>query len=343
MLPTTSMLDTLERRFGLTWLSHGGDQINVRCPYCHKRGMREDASGHLGINTRLNKAHCVRCGWGHGNAASWLEKFDIHITVSVVDVIRETDSLKKIFDKKKVQFDSTTTPLPKEFSRITKDQNDSFTESLTRKGISIGQMLSNGIGYCESGAYDGYVIFPFLEDGEVVYFQGRAAYPDLLSDPKKKKKNPESRNGMGKNAWLYGIHRAKKGCKMVLVEGTLDQISAQSFFDRNYDNVTVVSIQGTSLSFPSPDRHPLNSQWGKIAYFDPEEVMVMLDDDAYKKAVELSNILSLTGFRSRAIRVIGGDPNEVSRLEDGDDRLKKAVEGTSEFDQIKQTLELSYA
>ena len=343
MLPTPIMLESLERRFGLTWLSHGGDQINVRCPYCHKRGMTEDKSGHLGINTKLNKVHCIRCDWGHGNASSWLERFDVHLVVSVVDIVRETDSLKKVFEKKKVTFDSSVTPLPKEFQAIRKNQADYFTESLEKKGIRRDQILANGIGYCESGKYEGYVIFPFVEEDEVVYFQGRAAYPDLLADPKTKKKNPDSKNGMGKNAWLYGINRARKRCRIALVEGTLDQLSAQDFFDRNDGNTIAVSIQGTSLSFPSPDRHPLNSQWGKLAYFEPSEVLVMLDDDAYKKAVELSNILNLTGFKSRAVRLSGGDPNEISLLPDGDDRLKKFIDNDSEFDQIKNSLEFLHA
>lgn len=340
MLPTPVLLESLERRFGLTWLSHGGEQINVRCPYCHKRGMSPDESGHLGINTRINKAHCVKCGWGHGNASSWLESYDVHLAVTFRDVIRETDDLKKVFEVKKVQFDSSTTPLPREFRPISRNQNDFFTKSLEDKGLSKELMLKSRIGFCDSGKYEGYVIFPFFEEGETVYFQGRAAYPELLDNPKTKKKNPDSKNGMGKNSWLYGIEGAKKGCKMVLVEGTLDQISSQDHLDRCHEGYCSVSLQGTSLSFPSPDRHPLNSQWGKIKYFNPSEVLVMFDPDAYNKAKELAKILCITGLKARAIRLSEGDPNEIMRLKNGDDILKRAISSNSEFDDI--TLSLSY-
>jgi len=338
MLPTPVLLESLERRFGLTWLSHGGEQINVKCPYCHKRGLSPDGSGHLGINTRINKAHCVKCGWGHGNASAWLERFDVHLAVTFRDVIRETDDLKKVFETKKAQFDSSTVPLPKEFKPISRNQEDFFTKSLKDKGVSKDLTMRNGIGFCDNGKYDGYVIFPFFEEGESVYFQGRAAYPDLLSNSKTKKKNPDSKNGIGKNSWLYGIDKAKRGCKIVLVEGTLDQIPSQDHLDRCHDGYCSVSLQGTSLSFPSPDRHPLNSQWGKISYFKPSEVLVMFDPDAYNKAKELAKILCVTGLEARAIRLSEGDPNEVMRLENGDAIMKTAIAGTSEFDEIITSL-----
>ena len=337
------MLDSLERRFGLTWLSHNGDQINVRCPYCHRRGMTEDKSGHLGINTAINKVHCIRCDWGHGNAMAWLEKFDVHIAVNVVDVMREVDDLKRIFEVRKLRFDPSVTPVPRGFRRISMGQDDVFTDSLRAKGLTVEQMVKHGVGFCEEGKYDGYVIFPFYEEDVQVYFQGRAAYAGLLADPKTKKKNPPSVDGMGKNAWLYGIQRAFKGCRLVLVEGTLDQISLQEFFDQEGDaDTVVVSLQGTSMSFPDPARHPLNSQWGKLAYFKPSEVLTLLDSDAFKKAEELAKIIGMTGFKSRAVRLYDGDPNEVFKRPDGASILRAAING-SEFDQITHTLNTLHA
>lgn len=339
MLPTPALLDSLERRFGLTWLSNYGEQINVRCPYCHRRGLSEDRSGHLGINTRLNKAHCVKCDWGHGNASKWLESYDVHLSISVVDVVRNIEDLKNQLKTKDLVFDPITFDLPKEFQAIGGSQEDVFTDSLSQKGISKAQMLRHKIGYCDSGKYEGYVLFPFYEESEQVYFQGRAAYPDLLADPKSKKKNPKSVNGIGKNAWLYGIEDAFKECTFVLVEGTLDRISAQAFLDREYGGSHVaVAIQGTSLSFPDTERHPLNSQWGKLMYYKPTEVLVLFDSDAYKKASELSKILTRTGTASRALKLENGDPNEVMRLEDGMKIMRETFRAKSEFEEILNTL-----
>jgi hypothetical protein len=300
--------------------------------------MSPDESGHLGINTRINKAHCVKCGWGHGNASSWLEKFSIHLAVNFVDVVSELDSLKDALKVKKVNFDSSTTPLPREFQFIRESDDNEFTQSLIDKGLSVEMMIRNKIGFCDSGKYEGYVIFPFYEDGEEVYFQGRAAYRELLDNPKTKKKNPDSKNGMGKNSWLYGIDRAKKGCRMALIEGTLDQISLQDHLDRLHDDFCAVSLQGTTLSFPSPDRHPLNSQWGKIKHFDPEEVLIVFDPDAFHKAKELAKILCITGLNARAVQLVGGDPNEIMRMPNGDAILLESLRGGSEFDELTRTL-----
>jgi len=340
MFLTPVLLESLERRFGLTWLSNGGEQINVRCPYCHRRGMSADESGHLGINVRINKAHCVKCGWGHGNASAWLEKFDVHLTISVGDIITEINDLRRVFEVKKVAFDSSITPLPRGFEPIMLDSDDDdFTRSLVNKGLSRELMVKNKIGFCDSGKYEGYVIFPFFEEGDEVYFQGRAAYPELLDSPKTKKKNPDSKNGMGKNSWLYGIDGATKRCRIVLTEGTLDQISTQDHLDRLHENYCAVSLQGTTLSFPSLDRHPLNSQWGKLMYFDPEEVLVMFDPDAFHKAKELAKVLCLTGLNARAVHLVEGDPNEIMRLPNGDEILRRSITGgVSEFDEVLQTL-----
>lgn len=339
---TAALLEELDSRFGLVWLSHDGDQINVKCPFCQRRGMSEDMSGHLGINVRINMAHCVRCGWGNRNAFEWLGSKNVSFKVSVEDLTTGVDRLqsavKGLAENAKMSYRAFSVDLPSGVKPMLRGQRDVFYESLKKKGLNDRLIVSNQVHYCEYGKYDGYVVFPFYEEDDVVYYQGRAAYPELLADPKRKKKNPKSSDGFGKNCWLYGLKLVKEAT-VYLVEGTLDQISLQDYLDRKVgDGHFSFALQGTSLSFPARDRHPLYSQWGRLAWLKPREVVVVFDPDATKKAEELAKVLNLSGLPARAARLLDGDPNEIASMPDGDAILERALKPVDQFETITKSL-----
>lgn len=312
MYITPALIESLERRFGgEVWISGDlGEQANVRCPFCTINGMTQDLSGHLGLNFRIGKCHCVRCGWGHGSLSKFLEKHGgISVATSIGDVRKELFGfLKKPMEVRR-RLD-VGAEFPAEARRIGRASDPCYWESLQAKGIEWEEMRQHYLSY--SIQEDGYVLFPFFEAGEIVYWQGRAARPDLLSDPKKKKRNPPTKDGLGKACWLYGIDDIEEGMSVYLVEGTLDKISLDRWLRKELgDAHRAVSLQGTSLSFPGDSVHPLNTQWGKIVSKKPKEVNIVFDPDAFEKAQKLASVLQMTGLLSRAIRTFGKDPNEA--------------------------------
>lgn len=337
MLPSAYLIEALEDRFGLVWVASGGEEIMVKCPFCHRRGLSEDTSGHLALNIRKSKGHCVRCDKGIGDLQDWLRNYhNMPFLSDVRKVGSDIRNLQKKMSKENLPQHPVEQeiPLPDGCSpmRVEAWGQDDYTRSLKDKGIFPEEAEYYSIHVCKSGKYDGYVIFPFIEDEQVVYWQGRAARKGLM-----RKINPsKSQAPLGKAHWLYGRERIQKGAKVYLVEGSLDHISAQRYLSKNFgEGHYATSIQGTALSFPSNEDHPLNSQFGQLAELEPSEVCVLFDPDAKKKAEGLADVLNLCGLKAYAGDLCTGDPNEA-----GEGEFLRAIKRKTQLDKLRNKLEL---
>jgi hypothetical protein len=337
MLPSADLLSTLENKFNVVWISGDGEEINVGCPYCLKIIGKPDRSGHLGLNFGKDAAHCVRCGWGRRGLRKWLKTFQI---TSTPDFYQAGVSIQNFLHKEVVEatYKYDVVELPSgcrkmresDFSRPT-----AYGHSLAEKGISFEEAERHDLYACESGKYDGYVIFPFYEHGDLVYFQGRAATPRLLDNPKTKKRNPSNEEMLGKAYWLYGMERAVIGGSAYLCEGTLDDISLTSYLlDRHGESHFALGMQGMTMSWPSRDRHALNSQYGKLASLKLENIFVVLDAGWDKQSDALRDILAKTGLPSHSYHLLTGDPNEVKWGE-----MDRCFKANNKLDKLSLKLE----
>lgn len=323
---SADVIDNLEERFGVVWVSGDAQEVYVRCPFCPKNFGSEDKTGHLALNFGRNKGHCVRCDQGLGDVAAWLKaRFNYIVPFFSLPKLSSLSSLfaKKVKPKKKFQtipMPVGTKPLP-----LSKWGKGDFSASLVKKKITVEDAEDHYISYCNEGRFGNYTIFPFIEEEVVsyedlkpVYWQGRAIY----SDQEYRKINPsKSSVAMGKSHWLYGYHLVKDGGVIYITEGNLDAISTNRFLKRNFgDGHFSVSIQGTALSFPTEDEHPENSQFGKILAKHPSKVVILLDADAKKKSDALGNLLSLCGLNVSLAHLKNGDPNESD-----DEQLLQAI------------------
>lgn len=344
MFLTPSFIERLSEKFGGdVHMASGGREVIVLCPFCHLRGMSRDKSGHLSLNFGKNKGHCVRCNKGVGDVTEWLNKyyaFNLAATVNYEEFSQELHRLKnKLADvsssKKRPAYQHQTCDMSpfKPFRRLEWGK-DVFSKSLEKKSILKEETSQYEVMYCDSGKYDGYVIFPFYDGGsEAVYWQGRAAIEGIM-----RKKNPDTRDlPMGKAHWLYGDPSRgwdDEGGVVYLVEGNLDCISAQRWlYKHKGDSHRVRSIQGTALSFPEEGKHPSNSQFGKLCDMRPDSVCVLFDPDAKKKAEGLAEVLELCGINTFVGDLYEGDPNEAS-----EEHFIKAVDNTSELDKMINAL-----
>jgi hypothetical protein len=275
--------------------------------------MSADTGGHLGLNLERNVGHCVRCDWGTKNLREWLLKNGVDpgqfITIS--------DFSLGIFDsfvqkKQLAEYRTQALDLPRNTVQLDPqdwESDDPYAGSLIKKRLTYDEVQYWPLGACRSGYFEGYVIFPFIEDNTVVYWQGRAINPEA----KLRKLNPRKQDcSLGKSHWLYGYPFAQREHHLYLVEGTLDQISLQNWLWKNKGlDHTALAINGTSLSFPHEDQHPLNSQFGQIVALKPSSLTFMFDADAYHKAEGLAQVCSMAGISSKAGRLVGKDPNDT--------------------------------
>lgn len=341
-LPSPALIDSLDRRFGSVWISHDGDQINVACPLCPKRNKGTDNSGHMGLNFAKGVFHCVRCDAG-GSLKKFLERNQLQSAAAQVAIhsISEWKDLMQGLKTGKMRevryappsFDRSKFPGNRRVQLKDYTSNTVFGNSLKSKNISLEEAERHFLCVSEHGRAAGYVIFPFFEEyGESpCYWQGR----DATGEAYLRKLNPSNEEcPQGKAHWLYNFEAVERGGVFYVVEGALDAITLQSWLLKNKgEGHTALSVQGTALSFPSTDTHPLNTQYGKIAALAPSEVVVVFDADAWEKSKELAKVLCVCGLNARPIQLYGGDPNELgdeigrfinSKVSSLTERLKRA-------------------
>lgn len=333
MLLGPRLLDTLQRQFECVWMDSNG-QINVTCPFCSIRGMTPDLSGHLGLNFEKDAAHCVRCDWGKYGLRAWLGKqFGISgLAATMREAKSSLDSLRKRMVPRKVGYQFGPAKFPADsffFEDWHFDANLPHIRSLLDKGITKDEIFRHQLGFQAEGRYSEYVLFPFFEDDEIVYWQGRSHRDDAEM---KKMNPPPSEAPLGKSHWLYGLEQAKMGCHIVLVEGTLDTISTTTWIrELEGEGNAALGLNGTAMSFPDGETHPLNTHFGRLCSLEPSKVSVLLDRDAIKKGEELALILASAGLPAKAVPLTSAkDPNDA-----GSEKLTAAYRGDA-IDRLRQ-------
>ncbi len=291
-----------------------GEEINVICPQCIHRMHKPDRSGHLGLNFTKGVGKCVRCGFKVPDLRRFLRERG-YSGASPGMPLKEYAQTAK--DKMLAKF--APKPDPVFIDQIVKYSDDwvpirqaphEYAKSLLKKGLSHEIQKRWGLMACVKGEQEGYVIFPFLEFGDLVYWQGRAAWSTLL-----RKYSPPL--DMGSGYWVYNYPKDRKkvlGRTVIVTEGTLDCISCVEVLrDTPFENqYWAISLQGTSMSTPTPERHILNTQFGKIRSLNPSLVLIMLDPEERKKAELMAQSFRSHGIPSRAVVYPHGcDPNKL--------------------------------
>jgi hypothetical protein len=159
------------------------------------------------------------------------------------------------------------------------------------RGFNIHQLTRMGFGYCADGPYDGRIIIPFYENGELVYWQARDFTG--LADPKEKIKNPTG-GSHGKSDVLFNYDRVRMLPHVVMVEswGSALATGAMAF-----------AINGKSMS---------EVQMYKILAMNAESVVIFLDSGTQPESWHIAKTLSAHGKSVFVANLLEGDPNEVT-------------------------------
>jgi hypothetical protein len=280
------MESTVRNYFDRIWETSEG--FRALCPRCN------DTKGKLYFNEEKNVGACFHsdCQWfverggvtlyrlrawfGHG------AKFKEPVVVTAAEDVDVT--------------------LPDEFKvldDLDKNTREDVMAYLESRGLSPKLLKRMKVGYCKSGRFWGYIVFPvFNEDGEVVYWQGRQ-----FKDKKSKFYNPASSK---KTDFLYQIGKAARPKNIVLVESI---INAQTIGSLEPSSRLIVdALLGKTMS---------DTQRERILSYERylEEITVALDPDAWRNAVQIAHDLSKT-FPAVKIASFpaGTDINSLGRM-----------------------------
>ena len=181
---------------------------------------------------------------------------------------------------------------------------------LKKRGLNKVDVLRHNIGYCESGPYSGMIIIPsYDKDGVLNYFVGRSYYDTTF-----KHKNPKvSKDIIGFELlinWKENVN---------ICEGVFDAITIGE---------NTIPIFGKFL--PKQLRLKLKEK-------SVNRVNIVLDNDARKEALELSEYLISEGIDVRMVDIPNDtDPNELGR-----EKINELINKTETLD-FRKIVEMKF-
>lgn len=229
----------------------------------------------MGINLKQSKLHCFKCGFyvSPAEGIRQLMRFDTMHQVWNLLKEYEVDSNYKETEDKIVE--SKPVKLPKSFKLLYKLKQDSLLGNIAAnylvktRGFSLSKLSQAGVGYCISGKYAGYIIFPYYANGKLIFYQGRK-----FTEFGTKMKNPPLEEfGVGKSQVIYNQDALFLYKRTYCVESITN---ALTLGDKAF------AISGKSAS---------SEQIQTILKSPCEEIVIILDKDAIDKAIELALIL----------------------------------------------------
>lgn len=243
------------------------DQLQVDCPRCAELLGYSDGKFNLEINTAKRLFRCWRCD---SPSFSGSLKRLIRLYGSETDYqLYKSYSLnfQDYYEYEDEEIEYVQVHLPEEmvlFSQMDEENPEHFEAYnyiLLERKISRDIIFKYRLGFCTTGKYAKRIIIPsYDKNGELNYFIGRSY------DPKEKKmkyKNPP----VDKNKIIFNEGLINWDSTVFLVEGVFDAFSI----------INAIPLLGKTLS---------NTLYLKLQELKPD-VIVLLDPDAYKNAVEL--------------------------------------------------------
>lgn len=283
-----SVLDSVFKEAGRL---RKGNNLQYHCPFCHHRKRKME------VCLDTHEWHCWVCN-KKGRTFHGLLRM---MKAPQSAILR----LSKVYPDESVGKNWTTSQsseggptkilsLPDEFISLLDGRDTIAHRHAIRyakaRNITRGDIIRYNIGYCESGEYQDRLIFPSYDgNNQLNFFTGRSYKSNALL----KYRNPDAdRNIIGFENMIDFRYPVS------LCEGPLDAITG---IKRN-----VVPLFG---KFPS------ERLWTVLASNLVSEVFIVLDNDALKEAIKISEQLLSYGKAVRLVDLKGKDPNELGFIE----------------------------
>lgn len=224
----------------------------------------------FGIQIESFKTHCFKCGY-YSNPIGLLMKLEgfeqVNEARKFLDIQQEYDAYERIAKVEKKVTESLD--LPESFTLLM--QGDSMIAKAARhymrkRGFNIKKLSLHGVGYCSTGEYAGYIIFPYYRKGKLVYMQGR-----VFMGGGPKMKNPDAEKyGIGKSSLIYNE-------------------DALFIYNRIYamESITnCLTLGDLSIGLSGKTISPM--QLTKIIQSPCKSIVIILDDDALSEAYKFA-------------------------------------------------------
>lgn len=246
------------------------EQLQVNCPHCQERdGLSyPDGKFNLEINTYKKMFRCWRCDEPRfsGSLGRLIRTFGTSIDYDMYKSYAGVYSDYSIEDDEK---EYVPVKLPNEmifFSQmdaLNQEHFEAYNYLINVRKISRDIILKYRLGFCINGKYEKRIIIPSYDiNGEVNYFVARNY--DAVDKKKKPYDNPKS----DKDRIIFNEGFVNWDSCVYLVEGVFEMLSFP---------VNIIPMLGKTIS---------STLFMKLKEIKPQ-VVVLLDPDAHKNAIEL--------------------------------------------------------
>ncbi len=256
-------------------------QISFDCPVCSSiKGLDcGDGKGNLEVNYNHHVYKCWACSETHGTHGTinkLIRKYGNKTHLKQYQLVIP-DNKRIIGEKEKVVING----LPKDFTSLTIDRDDNgyrqAIQYLKKRNIGLDLIKKYNLGYANTGDYRGRIIFPSYDsDGNINYFLGRS----YEKYSKLKYKNPE----VSKMGIIFNEGKINWDSNIYLVEGVFDHITLPN-------------------SIPMLGKVLNDLLFKKLIDCASAKVIIVLDNDAEKDAINLYRRLNSTKLNGRVLMV----------------------------------------
>ena len=254
------------------------------CPDC-------GAEKKYGVHLSYNRSNCFVCGYHE-------KPLYVVRTVQNFQTLQEVYNLLVDFkgyhfkEHKVERIERKPVILPEGFRLLSQGKSQiakSARSYMKNRGFNIDTLSAKGFGYCVEGNHFGHIIMPFFAEGKMVYFHAR----NFLNTGPKFNNPPIEDFGVGKSTLIYNRDALYLYKRVFIVESVLN---AETIGDNG------IVLGGKKIS---------NYQYSDIVNSPVEKVIILLDPDAYKEALELG--LRLVHHKKTKVVLLTGD-NDVNDL-----------------------------
>ena len=239
----------------------------------------------LQINIKTQKWHCWISNQGGHNLFQLFKK--LKATKEQFDELSDIVGKPKRVNQSNLE-DKKIVRLPKEFKPLWSDNGGIIRKHslnyLKKRGIGFGDIIRYNIGYCGDGVYSNRIIIPsYNENGELNYFVGR----DIYKGGMKYKNPPVSKDVIGFDLFVNWDE------PIVLCEGVFDAIAIR----RN-----AIPLFGKTIP---------KSLKMKIYEKKVKEIYILLDSDAIKDSIKITDDLMRNGINVYFVKLSEQDPSDM--------------------------------
>jgi len=240
----------------------------------------------LQINVQTQKWHCWISNQGGHKLFQLFRKLNATKEQynELNNIVGESKSLSSFKSKVKEK----TLHLPKEFHPLW-NGGDSIIKRhalsyIAKRGMGMADIIRYNIGYCSEGLYTNRIIVPSYDcDGNINYFVGR----DIYSGGMKYKNPPISKDVIGFDLFINWDE------PIVLCEGVFDAMAIK----RN-----AIPLFGKTIP---------KKLMKKIYEKQVKTIYILLDSDAIKDAIKLTDKLMKNGINVYFVKLKDEDPSDM--------------------------------